>query len=101
MNKLIKLIKKLLTKENLGIIFQKLFAETKTKLINDISDPENQKKAIEFVKELNRRKDCTTKEKQEFFNLKMAVYAKDMKKQLSDSVINCLRELAVVAVKED
>ena len=41
MNKLIKLIKKLLTKENLGIIFQKLFAETKTKLINDISDPEN------------------------------------------------------------
>lgn len=101
MKTLLAFLKRLFIRENLGIIFQKIFSDVKTKVINDISDPENQKKAIEFVKELSQRKDYTSKEKLEFFNLKMEVYAKDMKKELSNSAINCLREMALVAIKSE
>lgn len=67
----------------------------------EIMDKENQQKAYEFVKELHFRKDMTAKEKAETFNLKMLVWCRDFGKQLSDSTINMLRELALSAFKSE
>jgi hypothetical protein len=46
-----------------------------------------------------RRKDLTNTEKAEIFNLKLLVWAKDFNKNLKDSTLNCLRELALTLVK--
>lgn len=101
LSKIINAIKTFFSNEIVGIIFQKLFNNVKTALIKELSDPENQRKAYTFVKELASRNDMTSKEKMETFNLKMLVYAKDHGKKLSDSMINCLRELALAAIKNE
>ena len=62
---------------------------------------ENQKKAYEFVKSLHNDTTKTNMEKAQVFNLKMLDWAKREGKNISDSVINCLRELAVNAIKSE
>lgn len=64
-----------------------------------IKDPELGKKAIQFVKELNKREDLTGKEKAEIFNAKLHEYAKAVGKVIGSVALNLLRELAVTAVK--
>ena len=64
-------------------------------------DSDNQKKAYEFVKELNARTDMTNYEKAQTFNLKMLDWAKKLGKIRTDSTINCPRVLAVNAIKSE
>lgn len=64
-----------------------------------IKDPDLGKKAIQFVKELDDRKDLTGKEKAEIFNAKLRDYAKVVGKVISVVALNLLRELAVSAVR--
>lgn len=67
-----------------------------------MKNKENQQKAYEFVKELNTNTEMSNSEKVKAFNKKMAEWAKDVAKTtLSDSAINLLRELAVVAIKAE
>ena len=67
--------------------------------LDAIKDPDLGKKAIQFVKELNERKDLTGKEKAEIFNAKLYEYAKTIGKVIGSVALNLLRELAVTAVR--
>lgn len=89
----------LFTKEKIGILFIMLFKAGLSAVAQQIADLRLQKKALEFVKELAARDDLTGTEKADLFNEKMIDYAKNIGKTLCDSVINCLRELAVNALK--
>ena len=89
----------LFTKEKIGILFILLFKAGVSGVAQQIADLQLQKKALEFVKELAVRDDLTGTEKAELFNEKMLEYAKTIGKTLCESVINCLRELAVNALK--
>ena len=89
----------LFTKEKIGILFVMLFKAGISAVAAQIADLELQKKAYEFVKELAQREDLTNKQKAVIFNEKMLEYGKKLGKTLCDSVINCLRELAVNALK--
>jgi len=64
-------------------------------------DPVNQKKAYDFVKELRLRTDLTNAEKAVLFNKKMLEWAKAAGKIMASSVVNCLREMAVNALKAE
>ena len=76
-----------------------LFKAGLSAVAEQIADLQLQKKALEFVKELAIRDDLTGREKAELFNEKMLEYAKTLGKTLCESVITCLRELAVNALK--
>lgn len=89
----------LFTKEKIGILFVMLFKAGMSAVAAQIADLDLQKKAYEFVKELAQREDLTNKQKAVIFNEKMLEYGKKLGKTLCDSVINCLRELAVNALK--
>lgn len=89
----------LFTKEKIGILFIMLFKAGLSAVAEQIADLQLQKKALEFVKELAIRDDLTGREKAELFNEKMLEHAKTLGKTLCESVINCLRELAVNALK--
>lgn len=91
----------LFTKEKIGILFIILFKAGISAVAQQIADQKLQKKALEFVKELAARDDITNKEKAVIFNEKMLEYGKKLGKVLCESVINCLRELAVNALKAE
>ena len=91
----------LFTKEKIGILFVMLFKAGISAVARQIADLQLQKKALEFVKELAARDDITNKEKAVIFNEKMLEYGKKLGKVLCESVINCLRELAVNALKAE
>ena len=91
----------LFTKEKIGILFIMLFKAGFSAVAQQIADLQLQKKALEFVKELAARTDITNKEKAVIFNEKMLEYGKKLGKVLCESVINCLRELAVNALKAE
>ena len=91
----------LFTKEKIGILFIMLFKAGMSAVAKQIADQQLQKKALEFVKELAARNDITNKEKAVIFNEKMLEYGKKLGKVLCESVINCLRELAVNALKAE
>ena len=97
-SKILLIIKSLFSTNKFGILFQIIFASAAKQVAKEILDSENQKKAFEFVKELHNRKDMTNQEKMDEFNLKMLSWAKQIGKEMKDSVINCLRELAVSAL---
>src|SRR5574344_711798 len=82
-----------------GTVFAYLIANAKSEFVKQLVDPEVQRQAIKIVEDLMRRKDMTNTEKAEIFNLKLLVWAKDFNKNLKDSTINCLRELALTLVK--
>ena len=96
--KILSVIKSLFSSNKFGILFSILFSSATKQVAKEIVDPENQKKAFEFVKELHNRTDMTNQEKMDEFNLKMLSWAKQIGKTMQDSVINCLRELAVTAL---
>lgn len=88
------------TKEKVGVLFMLLFKGASAVAL-EIANKDLQRKALEFVRELARREDLTNAEKAQKFNEKMLEYGKMLGKVLKDSVINCLRELAVNALKAE
>lgn len=94
-------IKGLFTAKKIGCILAIFAKHAASVMVKEIMNPENQKKAYEFVKELRARTDLTNREKAEIFNLKMLDWAKRLGKKLSDNMINCLREMAVAAMKAE
>ena len=91
----------LFTKKKIGILFLLLFKSGASAVAAQIADLDLQRRALEFVKELAKRDDLTTAAKAQLFNKKLAEYAKTLGKTLCESVINCLRELAVNALKAE
>ena len=91
----------LFTKERIGILFILLFKAGTSAIAAQIADQQLHKKALEFVKELHGRTDIDNFEKAKIFNEKMLEYGKSLGKVLCESVINCLRELAVNALKAE
>lgn len=89
----------LFSKEKIGVLFILLFKAGASAVAEQIADLQLQKKALEFVKELAQRNDITNVEKATIFNQKLFEYGKLLGKTLCESVINCLRELAVNALK--
>ena len=89
----------LFTKEKIGILFVMLFKAGMSAVAKQIADLDLQQKALKFVRELALRDDLTNKEKAAIFNEMMLSYGKQIGKNLCESVINCLRELAVNALK--
>lgn len=94
-------IKGLFTAKKLGIILAIFAKKAASIMIKEIMDPVNQQKAYDFVKELRAREDMTNSEKAKMFNKQMLEWAKKVGKKLSDSMINCLREMAVAALKAE
>ena len=101
MSKILLKICSLFPKSKLGILLSIMFTKASSVVIKDILDPENQKKAYEFVKELHNRTDISNKVKAKEFNKMMIRQLKKEGKEICDSVINCLRELAVNALKTE
>ena len=91
----------LFTKEKIGVLFILLFKAGFSAVAQQIADLQLQKKALEFVRELAKRDDISNREKAAIFNEKMSEYAKKLGKVLCESVVNCLRELAVNALKAE
>ena len=87
------------TKDKIGVLIRMLFAHVGKHIADQILDADNQSKAYEFAKEVSARNDMTNEQKAKAFNEKMRGYAKSVEKPLSECAINCLRELAVSAVK--
>ena len=99
--KIWNLIKSIFTKKVIGTILLKLIENAKTKITEEILDTENQKAAYDFVKEISEDKTLSVEEKAKKFNEKLLEWAKSLGKELSNSTVNCLRELAVTAFKAE
>lgn len=91
----------LFTADKIGVLVRAFLLKAGTTIALEILDPENQKKAYELVKELNADNTKTNWEKAELFNIKMASWAKKVGKKILTSQLNCLRELAVNALKAE
>lgn len=87
------------TREKVGVLFRILFQSGTSAVATQIADLDLNRKALEFVKELAQRDDLTSAAKAQLFNKKMIEYGKLLGKTFGESVINCLRELAVNALK--
>lgn len=94
-------IKSIFVGETAGILTNLLFKNASKALAMEIFNKENQMKAYEFVKELQNNKDMTNSQKAVEFNKKMAEWALNCGKVLAGSVVNCLREMAVNALKDE
>lgn len=91
----------LFAKEKIGILFLMLFKAGTSAVAAEIANLGLQRKALEFVRELARDDSLTNAQKAAKFNEKMFEYGKKLGKVLCESVINCLRELAVNALKAE
>lgn len=91
----------LFTKEKIGILFLLLFKSGMSAVATQIADLDLQRKALEYVRGLAKREDLDNFQKAKEFNKKMAEYGLMLGKTLCESVINCLRELAVNALKAE
>lgn len=93
--------KSLFTAKKIGVLLAIFAKKAVAPVIAEIADPDNQRKAYEFVKDLRLRTDLTNKQKAALFNEQMLEWAKKAGKILADSAVNCLRELAVNALKAE
>lgn len=98
--KLLSLFTSLFTKNKVGLLLQIMLAKAASVAMKEILDPENQKKAYEFVKDLNSQ-DLSNYAKAKIFNQRMLEWAKSLGKKMSESTINCLREMAVNVAKAE
>ena len=87
------------TADKIGVLIRMIVFDAGSTILKDILNPENQKKALEFVKALNKNEDMTGAEKAMIFNKMMLEWAASVGKKLAISSINCLRELAVISLK--
>lgn len=84
-----------------GILLAIFAKKAAAPVVAEIADPENQAKAYEFVKGLRLRQDLTNGQKAALFNRQMLEWAKKAGRILAGSAVNCLRELAVAALKAE
>lgn len=98
MKKLWNWVKSLFTGERIGVVWRTIFTAAKSTVAQMVSDPDNQKAALDLVKHLASSK-LTNEQKRDEFNAQMKSWAKAAGKDLSDAVLNALRENAVVALK--
>lgn len=89
------------TADRIGVLVRKLFISAAKPVVSDLLNPQNQKKAYEFVKQLHARKDLTNTQKAGEFNKMFIAWAKKQKVAIRLSIVNCLRELAVNALKAE
>ena len=101
LTKLLSVITSMFCKNKLGMLLEILLLRASSAIAKEILDKDNQKMAYEFVKALNARTDITNKEKAKIFNEQMLDWAKKIGKKMNESVVNCLRELAVNALKSE
>lgn len=94
-------ILRVFAKSILGELFSRLLKTAASTIFKALTDKENNRKAYEFVKELNARTDIDNKEKARLFNEKMIAWAKSIGRELKESTINCLREFAVSTIKSE
>ena len=99
--KIISLFTSMFTRNKIGMLIEILLLRAGSTIAKEILDKDNQKIAYEFVKALNTRVDITSKEKAKLFNEQMLDWAKKLGKKMNESVVNCLRELAVNALKSE
>lgn len=97
--KILQIFTSMFCKDNLGKLLKILILRASSIAAKEILDKQNQEVAYNFVKTLNARDDLTNFEKAKIFNEQMLVWAKKLGKEMSESAINCLRELAVNALK--
>ena len=98
--KLLKTFTSLFKRNKVGLLLQIMLAKAAVAGIKEILDPDNQKKAYDFVKEL-KDSDMSNSEKAKAFNKKLVKWAESVGKVMGESVINCLRDMAVNAVKAE
>lgn len=89
------------TADRIGVLVRKLFISAAKPVVSDLLNPQNQKKAYELVKQLHARKDLTNTQKAREFNKMFIMWAKKQKVAIRLSIVNCLRELAVNALKAE
>lgn len=89
------------TADRIGVLVRKLFISAAKPVVSDLLNPQNQKKAYEFVKQLHARKDLTNTQKAREFNKMFIAWAKKQKVAIRLSIVNCLRELAVNTLKAE
>ena len=99
--KIISIFTSMFTRNKIGMLIEILLLRAGSTIAKEILDKDNQKIAYEFVKALNARVDITSKEKAKLFNQQMLDWAKKLGKKMNESVVNCLRELAVNALKSE
>ena len=99
--KIISIFTSMFTRNKIGMLIEILLLRAGSTIAKEILDKDNQKIAYEFVKALNTRVDITSKEKAKLFNEQMLDWAKKLGKKMNESVVNCLRELAVNALKSE
>lgn len=88
------------TKDKVGAIIRTLLLKAGAKVVKEIMKPANQKKALELVKALKARKELSSEAKAKEFDLQMRAWLKMTKNEvISQAEMNCLREMAVVAMK--
>lgn len=98
MKKLWAWIKSLFTREGIGVVWRTIFTAAKSTVAQMVSDPDNQRAALDLVRHLASSQ-LTNEQKQAEFNAQMKSWAKAAGKDLSDAVVNALRENAVIALK--
>ena len=99
--KIISIFTSMFKRNKIGMLIEILLLRAGSTIAKEILDKDNQKIAYEFVKALNARVDITSKEKAKLFNEQMLDWAKKLGKKMNESVVNCLRELAVNALKSE
>ena len=98
MNKLWNWIKSLFTGERIGVIWRTIFTAAKNTVAQMVSDPDNQRAALDLVRKLASSK-LTNDEKRKEFDAQMKSWAKAAGKSLTEAALNALRENAVIASK--
>ena len=98
MKKLWDWLKSLFTWEKIGVVWRTIFTAAKSSLAQMVCDPENQQKALDLVKHLASSQ-LTSEQKRAEFDAQIKSWAKAAGKDLSDAVVNALRENAVIAYK--
>jgi len=83
----------------LGIILSKIFSNAGSLIAKDLANELYNKKALQYVKELNRRDDLTSAQKAIEFNKMFLQWLSASGKVLATSTINLLREMAVTYFK--
>ena len=98
MKKLWNWIKSLFSAEKIGVIWRTMFTAAKNTVAAMVSDPENQKRALQLARDLMST-GLANVEKRNRFNQAMRDWAKQAGVTLTEAAINALRENAVVALK--
>ena len=99
MKKVWKWIKDLFSSGTAKSILSVFLKTTSGTALAILKDEKIGQKAIELVKELNKNKELSGKEKAEIFNKQMGEWLKLVGKAVGTALLNLIREMAVQAVQ--